>query len=355
LEDKKDICATLPYMAGETIPFRDWMQRALFDPQCGYYARQIRTVGRRGDFSTSATISNALGEAVAAWLRKEHQAQRDVRTIIEIGGGGGDLMHAVRRSLGWWGRWHYRFIMVEASPVLREAQQQKLSGSGVQWFEALSPALDTCQGKAFIHHNELLDAFPVTLVEWSAAEQAWQEIWLEAEGAEWNEQRRPLPVDLREGALYSVLEGWKPPYDKQRCELGADAQAWMQQWAPHWKAGAMLTLDYGAEFPQLYHRMPAGTLRAYQMHQSFTGPEIYGQMGRRDITADVNFTDLQRWGEALGWGNEKLLTQREFLQAQLPRFESRLARDPALRFLAEEHGAGGEFKALIQRPGTKKA
>lgn len=345
----------LVHMTGEMITFREWMQRALYDPQHGYYARQIRTVGRRGDFSTSATISTALGEAIAAWLHKEYATQRQVRTIIEVGGGSGDLMCAVRRALGWRGRWRHRFFMVEASPVLREAQQQKLAGASVQWFEDLPTALRTCGGKAFIYHNELLDAFPVTLVEWSAAGQTWQEIWLEADETKWQEQRRSLEPNLEEGRHYSALDRWKPPYDKQRCELGTGAHAWIQQWAPQWHAGAMLTLDYGAAFPELYRRMPAGTLRAYQMHQRFTGPELYEQMGRRDITADVNFTDLMRWGEVLGWQQAVLQSQREFLQTHLPKFSQRVAQDFAVRFLAEEHGAGGEFKALIHRPGPGKA
>ncbi len=112
----------------------------------------------------------------------------------------------------------------------------------------------------------------------------------------------------------------------------------------------MLTLDYGAEFPALYHRKSKGTLRAYQAHQRFSGPEIYEFMGRRDITADVNFSDLRRWGEALGWQADPLETQREFLQKRLPNFEHRASKDPALAFLSEEHGAGGEFKVLMQRP-----
>ena len=36
-------------MPDEPMPFREWMSRALFDPERGYYARQIRTVGRRGE------------------------------------------------------------------------------------------------------------------------------------------------------------------------------------------------------------------------------------------------------------------------------------------------------------------
>ena len=53
------------------MPFREWMRRALFDPERGYYSHHARTVGRRGDFSTSATTGTALGEAVASWLKGE--------------------------------------------------------------------------------------------------------------------------------------------------------------------------------------------------------------------------------------------------------------------------------------------
>ena len=49
------------------------MARALFDPERGYYTRHIKTVGARGDFSTSATLSPALGHAIAARL---HSAKR---------------------------------------------------------------------------------------------------------------------------------------------------------------------------------------------------------------------------------------------------------------------------------------
>lgn len=111
----------------------------------------------------------------------------------------------------------------------------------------------------------------------------------------------------------------------------------------------MLTLDYGGEFPQVYHRQPRGTLRAYLLHQRLTGASVYENMGRQDITADVNFTDLMRWGESCGWETSSLETQRDFLKRQLRGFAQRLSQDPALRFLADEHGAGTAFQALVQR------
>jgi SAM-dependent MidA family methyltransferase len=54
-------------VGGRAARFEDWMRVALYDAEMGYYARNIREVGPRGDFSTAATLHPALGEAVAAW------------------------------------------------------------------------------------------------------------------------------------------------------------------------------------------------------------------------------------------------------------------------------------------------
>jgi SAM-dependent MidA family methyltransferase len=330
----------------DAVRFQDWMERALFDPRRGYYARRIRTVGRRGDFTTAAGVGPLLGEAVAAWLKAELAAAPGVRTIVEVGGGDGSLMRSVRRALGFFTRLRLRFSMVERSPVLREQQKAALAGQAVRWFDGLPAALEDCEGRAFIFHNELLDAFPVTLAEWDGS--AWREVWLSPKGDGWIEAWRELSLSEAGRREFSAL-AQAPSIAPQRVELGTAARDWLRGWAPHWREGAMLTLDYGGEFPQLYHRQPRGTLRAYLLHQRLTGASVYGNMGRQDITADVNFTDLVRWGEACGWGTVRLETQRDFLRRHLRRFERRWERDPALRFLADEHGAGAAFQALVQR------
>lgn len=321
------------------------MRRALFDPQRGYYARNIRTVGRGGDFSTSATISRVLAGAIAAWLAEEIKLAPRVRTVIEVGGGEGSLMRGVLKSLGFWRRRRLRFIMVESSSVLREKQKSTLQCSRVEWFDDLPAALDACDGRAFIFHNELLDAFPVTLVQWDGT--SWREIWLEEREGRWTEQLRDLSLTEAETNHFSALQ--QPLSEPQRRELGTAADTWLREWSSHWREGAMLTLDYGDVFPHLYHRKPRGTLRAYLRHQVLTGAQVYENMGRQDITADVNFADLIRCGESLGWRNAPLENQRQFLQKHLRGFEKRAATDAALAFLAEEHGAGGAFKTLIQR------
>jgi SAM-dependent MidA family methyltransferase len=302
------------------------MARALFDPERGYYTRNIKTVGRGGDFSTSATLSPALGQAVAAWLKAEAHLQPHVRHVIEVGAGDGSLMCAVRKSLGWWARRRFTFHIVETSPVLQREQQKRL-GTKVKWHQDLESALAAAQGHAFIYHNELLDAFPATLVQWSAAEQRWLEVWVP-------EQLHPQSFDA---AHYSALRHTTFA-DRQRCELHPSIRDWLQQWTPHWKSGAMLTIDYGDEFPRLYHRRLHGTLRAYLLHQRLTGADIYANPGRQDITADINFTDYAAWLRELGLEQASQQILAEFLHSQA-----------APAWLTDSDGAGTAFKCFVHR------
>ena len=302
------------------------MARALFDPARGYYTRHIRTVGRAGDFSTSATLSPALGKAVAAWLKAESRLQPQVCHVIEIGAGSGSLLQTVRKALGWWARRRFSFHIVETSPVLRQEQQKRL-GTKVTWHKDLETALAAAQGHAFIYHNELLDAFPATLVQWSAAEQRWLEVWVP-------EQLHPLGLDT---AHFSALRHTTFA-DRQRCELHPSVRDWLHQWTPHWKRGAMLTIDYGDDFPGLCHRRPHGTLRAYLRHQRLTGADIYANPGRQDITADINFTDYAAWLRELGLSEVSHQTLAEFLHSHAA---------PAR--LTDSDGAGTAFKCFVHR------
>ena len=161
---------------GGAVPFRRFMEAALYDPEFGYYTRQIRTVGARGDFSTSATLSPRLARAIASWVAEE--ADGGCRHLIEIGPGSGVLHRALRQALGWRGRWHLRSHLVERSPVLRAEQQRELGGPGrrVAWHETPEEALAAAGEAALIFSNELVDAFPVTLFE--HRDGVWQEVWL---------------------------------------------------------------------------------------------------------------------------------------------------------------------------------
>jgi len=315
--------------------FAAFMARALHDPQHGYYARRIQGIGgQRGDFATAATLSPLLGQAISAWIRESRRAMPEVRHVIEVGAGNGVLMEVVRKSLGWWQRRRFEWHIVETSAALREQQKQRL-GAAVTWHEDLESALRDCGGSAFIYHNELLDAFPVRLVQ--SHEGEWREVFVEFVSGRARELLMPLEVKPEFSALSNMRQ-----HPQQRCELHESVREWLRGWVPQWKRGAMLTVDYGDTFPALYHRRPRGTLRAYLMHQRLEGISIYENVGRQDITADVNFTDYRAWVAKLGVTELGYSTQGDFIRFFIPRAKGQML-DP--------EGAGGAFKVVIHRLG----
>jgi SAM-dependent MidA family methyltransferase len=320
---------------GGVISVERYMQEALYHPEFGYYARNIRTVGRRGDFATSASLGEALGSGIARWI-KRHRLPGKSWHVIEAGAGTGELARTALRRLGLWGRRGLTYHIVETSPVLRAEQQRALPQFRIVWHDSMSDALTACDGRALIFSNELIDAFPCRLFERRNGQ--WLEVGVRIEDGRVIEQAFPrtppdgLPADLPDG---------------QRIEVHAAAAEWIATWSSAVREARMLTIDYGDTMPALYHRRIRGTLRAYFHHQRFEGMEIYHRFGKQDLTADVNFTDLRDWTERCGWRTLALTTQAGFLAAY---GATRAGLHDAL--LADHTGAGAAFKVLEQEIST---
>jgi len=331
---------------GETLPVSDLVARALYDPERGYYARHIAGVGSRGDFATSATLGRVMAAAVAGWVLKEWRGagERGIG-LIEIGPGNGALAKAMRRYLPACHPLRTRHHLVEISPVLR-ADQERMLGKRVRWHGRIEEALDECDGRALILGHELIDAFPPEVLRWNGGEWERMALHMPASGAvSW--QALPLPDGINaENHVAFDPAAWPDgaPPDGQWIECFDSARRWMAEWLPRWRAGSLLWIDYGAGFPELYHRRPGGTLRGYARHQRVEGMEIFRRLGRQDITADINFTDLRRWGEKSGLQTTFDDTQSAFLHNHLPlRTRSRHPTDPAL-----DPAPASAFRALAQ-------
>lgn len=296
---------TLQDDLGGSIPFHRFMQEALYNPAFGYYSVRIQAVGRRGDFSTLATLDGSLAKGLSRWIQKN-----DARDVIEIGAGSGQLAHDILTDLGWWKRRRLRYHIVDVSSPLREAQRSRLKGLRVTWHESLPAALEATGGRAFVFSNELADAFPCRVFE--LAESGWHEIHIRLEGG----RVREIPMSC-EFPGFSVFK--YPAAIGQRVEVHESYRDWLQSWIPVWKSGCLLTIDYGDTMPLLYHRRPAGSLRGYAAHQVLTGLNIYQAPGRCDITADVNFSDLEDWGSAAGLKTVSHTQLADFLAPSLPK------------------------------------
>lgn len=109
-----------------------------------------------------------------------------------------------------------------------------------------------------------------------------------------------------------------------------------------WKCGTFVTIDYGETINSLYYRRPNGTLRGYKAHQLLQADELPALAGRCDITADVNFTDLQNLVRGCAGDTMQYMSQREYLK------DLANPRDAGDMHLIATPGAGDHFNVLIQ-------
>ncbi len=327
------------------MPFERFMELALSDPDFGYYTRHVADIGgRRADFATAATMSPVLGQAIAEWLKRERDFYGWEKEwhVIEVGGGDGSLARAVLDALGWRLRRRVRYHMVDISPQLEALQRENLKryAKRIVWHREVAPAVEAAGGSALIFSNELVDAFPVRWLRWNATRGRADEIFVEYEPERGLRESFVATDDaLPEGITFA---------DGQRYEIHDPYRRWLESWSPILSSGSLLTVDYGdTDMAQIYARRPMGTLRGYHRHQRCEGAMIYRWFGRQDLTCDVNFSDLCRWGDEIGWRTEMMETQAEFFRGQLD--PKSFEKSRATAFLLDTEGAGGAFKVLHQR------
>ena len=322
-------------------PFKDFMASALYDINGGYYSTNIREVGRTGDFSTSSTLNHSLANAITSWARKILNENKELpHSIIEIGAGNGSMAKQIVKKIGFWSRLKLQYHIVEKSDPLLKLQVQRLGKrKPFQWHRDPESALRACSGKAIIISNELIDAFPVDLIQWEEQTERWRKVMIRFDKKEWTtfvegDYQIPKKSSLLES--HNFKEG-------QRIERHDEFINWFHSWAEFWKEGHMLNIDYGDKFPNLYERRPEGTVRAYFAQNRFEQMhEILARPGHQDITSDIDFTDIRNRILVDGLKEIKYQTQSEFIS------EHGL-KDSPLDPSADPHGAGEAFKVLWHR------
>ncbi len=341
--------AEIAQAEGGCLRFDRFMELALYHPVHGYYSRNVATVGSKGDFSTTATLSGALAEAIAAWIKQEARALKlRSLTVVELGAGSGEMASGILRRFPPFSEIDYR--IVELSGPLKEEQQRRLSNrrmrrpsflrrvSFPRWFSSVQAALKD-QGEALVFSNEFVDAFPCR--RFAKQGGIWFEVFLLFDSGVWREELHSVK-DLPESVSFheTFVSG-------QFIEVHEVYHTWLRELSSVLQKGALLTIDYGGNPVEIFGATPMGTIRAYHRHQRFTGREIYLRAGHQDLTADVNFADLQRWGLDFGFRTIGYFSQAKFLRT----WGRRALSDERGRFVTDPSGAGSAFRVLHQRIG----
>lgn len=296
---------------GGAIPFRRFMELALYAPGLGYYSAGSHKLGAAGDFVTAPEISPLFGRTLARPCA-ELLAALGGGEVLEVGAGTGRMAADVLAEMHRLGTMPERYLILELSAELRERQALTLQQSvpelaaRVHWLEHLP---ERFQG--VILANELLDALPVHLF-WIEGRTA-HELYVSQGNGEfswrsgpWSDPRLPERIQ----ALEAELGG--PLADGYVSEINLAAEDWMRSVGDVLERGLMLLIDYGHGRREYYHpQRDMGTLLCHYRHRAHGDPLILP--GLQDITAHVDFTAVAEAGTAAGLELLGYTTQANFL------------------------------------------
>jgi SAM-dependent MidA family methyltransferase len=277
-----------------------FMTIALHDPVAGYYATRS-PLGAGGDFITAPEIGQMFGELIGLWCVQVWRDQgRPGRTaLVELGPGRGTLMADILRAA----RLAPEFlasldvILVEASPVLRAMQAERLAGCGVplRWSERFEE-----DGRPLlVIANEFFDALPIR--QFVRTPRGWCErmVISDADGK--------LGFALAPRPDPFVSGGDAPPGAVR--EIAAAAAALVEDVARviarH--RGGMLIVDYGYA--------DGGEGETLQAVRSHAFADALADPGTVDLSAHVDFAALRAAAAAGGAAGHGPIGQGVFLEA----------------------------------------
>lgn len=338
------------------ITFARFMDIALYCPDDGYY-RYSNPVGPKGDFYTAPGAHPAFGALLAIQIYQmwSLMGKPDPFWIIEVGAGSGllcyDLLNYTEHlPKDFQKTLNYLCLDLRMNPGIEEnlpLTSHRLVDRVVANRLPLKP-IEGC-----ILSNELFDTFPVHRVQMQNGE--LKEIYVTIEEGQFREyldqpstpelekRLRKLDVELDEG---------------NSAEINLGIENWIEEAVNILDTGYMLSIDYGSQAAELYSQEKTrGTLTCFYKHSQNDDPYI--NIGRQDITAQVDFTTLIQKGLELNCKPIGYVTQNLFLSnLGLRKFMSRIAsmglgqiqRDSNRMGMLDlmRPGGLGDFKVLVQ-------
>lgn len=297
------------------ITFERFIEHALYDAEFGYYANGGGRIWEKGDFYTSPTAHRAFGQTVARFaggLRKRIEAADGTEkfTVLEVGGGNGRLALDILSALARTDPETYgcvEYILLD----ICKPQKCEVSGahSNFRRVESFTEIGEPVTG--IIVSNELFDAIPFHRLVFRNGQ--IREIFVSKKENRFTETEG---APSRDG-LISYFDRYggtdKMGFTENRqFEVCLRASEMLKQMADILKKGAILTIDYGFRTEELFNpSRQTGTFKCVSGHKINLSP--YENIGGQDITAHVDFGNLEKTGEGSGLETLKYTTQGQFL------------------------------------------
>lgn len=299
--------------AGGAIPFRRYMELALYAPGLGYYAAGggDRLVDA-GDFVTAPAVSPLFARCLARQCR-DVLAELDGGDLFEPGAGSGRLAADLLAELERLGALPGRYRILEPSPTLQAAQRERIAeqvphlAERVEWLAEWPVAF-----RGVVLANEVLDALPVE--GFRIGERGVEQRCTRVAGDGFEDAWRPAPDALARSVAGVEADLGAPLPEGYVSEIQTAYPGWFDGLAASLEQGAVLLIDYG--YPRREYYLPErrmGTLVCTRAHRAHGDP--YDWPGLDDITAFVDFTAVAEAATAAGFELEGFTPQAQFLFA----------------------------------------
>jgi SAM-dependent MidA family methyltransferase len=291
------------------LPWSVFMEAALYDDAAGFYSVG-GAAGRGGDFVTSPELGRLFASVVARALDQwwEELGRPDPFLVVEAGAGAGtlagDVLAAAPACLP-----ALRYVLVERSPRLREAQVGRLplelpafvlGPAAADGTDPDDDSVHTVPGRGpmatslaelpavgfagVVVANELLDNLPFDLVEWRQDD--WQEVRVAASSARGEGLAEVLIAASPEVAtLASRLATGCRLENGARLPLQHQATRWLRRALSLVQHGRLLLFDYAATTAELACSPWTTWLRTFRQHRPGDAP--LEAPGTQDITCVV--------------------------------------------------------------------
>lgn len=341
------------------ISFARFMELALYCPEYGYYEKESDTVGRGGDFYTSVSVGSLFGELLAFqfanWLEG---IATDKLQIVEAGAHDGKLAVDILRWLACRRPKLFErvdYVILDPSERREQWQRKRLADfmGKVSWLKR--DQIEESGGlTGVIFANELLDAMPVHRMGWNSTAQRWFEwgITTEAHKLVWKRMQPTVTLAQLEAIPHELCHVLPDDFTVEFCP---GAEKWWIHAAETLQKGWLMTLDYGLSEEEFFSpQRDQGTLRAYRRHRLIS--DLLADPGEQDLTAHVNFSQIQRSGEANGLRTDRFVTQAEFVVGIAKEYwkeaeaqgDWSVRRNRELQTLLHPEHLGRAFKVLVQ-------
>ena len=283
------------------LPLDKFINYCLYNKEFGYYMKKY-PFGKDGDFVTAPNISRLFSEMIAIWVFSFWQSLGSPKkfNLIELGAGNGEMMRVMIESLKNFPAFFKscNFIIHEKSSSLINIQKKKLLKNKIVWAKKITRLKNI---PSIFVANEFFDALAIK--QFMKKNNLWFEKFVrlkDSRDAQFNEKKINIKdyekkIDLKLSQNQDFIE-----YSELGTKYLKDVGKIIKK-----NSGGFLIIDYGYNEIKMKN-----TIQGVIKHK-YTN--ILKNIGKSDITHNINFKLFQKIIDNLGDLKHNLTTQKNFL------------------------------------------